>query len=101
MLQHTCHYFLIPLFFVAYSILYSLDLHSYHRQNVHRDPVEFIKATPHSCLSQALIDVTYRLEDEMLWLNGGININNNIKKKRINVTLTGTRRNICAVQVTL
>lgn len=82
MLQNTCHYFhIIPLFFVAYSILYSLDLHSYHRQNVHRDPVEFIKATPHSCLSQALIDVTYRLEDEMLWLNGGININNNIKKK--------------------
>lgn len=101
MVQHTCHYFhIIPLFFVAYSILYSLDLHSYHRQNVHRDPVEFIKATPHSCLSQALIDVTYRLEDEMLWLNGGININNNIKK-RINVTLTGTRRNIYAVQVTL
>lgn len=48
-----------PLFLVAYSILYSFDLHSHHGQHLHRDPVELIEASPHSCLSQTLVDVTY------------------------------------------
>lgn len=51
-----------PLFLVAYGILYGLDLHSYHGQHLHRDPVKLIEASPHTCLSQALVDVTYRLQ---------------------------------------
>lgn len=52
----------LPLFLVAHSILYSLDLYSYHRQHFHQDPVELIKAAPHPCLSQTLINVTYGLK---------------------------------------
>lgn len=32
-------------------------LYSHHRQHLHRDPVELIKAAPSPCLSQAFVDV--------------------------------------------
>lgn len=51
----------LPLLLVSYGILYCLDLHSYHRQNLHRDPVEFIKTSPNTCLGQTFINVTYGL----------------------------------------
>lgn len=51
----------LPLLFVAYSILYCFDLYCDHRQHFHWDPVELIKAAPHPCLSQTLINVSYGL----------------------------------------
>lgn len=51
----------LPLLLVSYGILNCLHLHSYHRQNLHRDPVELIKASPHPCLGQSFINVTYGL----------------------------------------
>lgn len=58
-----------PLFLVAYSVLYGFDLHSYHRQHLHRDPVKLIEASPHPCLCQALVDVTYGLQSQNRLIN--------------------------------
>ena len=46
-----------PLLLVPNGVLYRLDLHSHHRQNLHRDAIELVKAPPGSRLCQPLVDV--------------------------------------------
>ena len=53
-----------PLLLGLDGILDALHLHSYHRQHLHRYPVELIKTSPCSSLRKAFVNVANRLGGE-------------------------------------
>lgn len=66
-----------PRSLISNGILYGFNLNGNHWQNLHWNPVKFIKAAPGTSLSQTFVDISYGLKhrdpnvknatDKVLW----------------------------------